>query len=317
MYKSYNEANLIRYCKQTVLKTMNHIRASMRGSNRLYLKETSPHPKIDKSPLNLTKAIDSLAEDIIVSTLEKKLLKENMGIKAFTVFSEELGIKTFPKGAKENDANLVIFVDPVDGTEFIESLQGGWCLISVYDRKVNEVVCAVAGDIFLNRLYWATRSGEAEAIDFTTHSWFRLDGGPQPKENLAGARVSFLTTKVSRFCSVASQQKLLKAIQEKDGRINLSWGSNMIIQVAAGYADAAVEFTKGFATYDFLAGFFIGLKSGITILDPNSGQSIDCKLDIDNIFSTYRHNPKEPKRIKFVATNTEKLAREIIELLEI
>ena len=317
MYKSYNEADLIRYCKQTVLKVMDHIRASMRGSNRLYLKETSPHPQIDKSPLNLTKAIDSLAEDIIVSTLEKKLLKENMGIKAFTVFSEELGIKTFPKGAKENDADLVIFVDPVDGTEFIESLQGGWCLISVYDRKNNEVVCAVAGDIFLNRLYWATRTGEAEAIDFTTHSWFRLDGDPQPKEILAGARVSFLTTKVSRFCSVASQQKLLKAIEEEDGRINLSWGSNMIIQVAAGYADAAVEFTKGFATYDFLAGFFIGLKSGITILDPYSGQPIDCKLDIEDIFSTYRNNPKEPKRIKFVAASTKKLARDIVRLLEI
>ncbi|MEJ2648424.1 MAG: inositol monophosphatase family protein [Sedimentisphaerales bacterium] len=296
---------------------MDQIRASMRGSNRLFLRETDKNQKIEKSPLNLTKGIDSLAEELIISTLKKKLLKKKIGIKAFTVFSEELGIKTFPKGIKETDAELVIFIDPVDGTEFIESLQGGWCLIAVYDRKDDEVICAVAGDIFLNRLYWATRSGEAEAIDFTTHSWFRLDGGPQPKENLAGARVSFLTTKVSRFCSVASQQKLLNAIEKRDGRINLSWGSNMIIQVAAGYADAAIEFTKGFATYDFLPGFFIGLKSGVTILDPNSGQPIDCKLDIDDIFSTYRHNPKEPKRIKFVAANTEKLAKDIVRLLEI
>ncbi len=317
MHKSYNDRDLIRYCKQTVLKAMDNIRAVMRGSNRLLLGEAVRQQKVDKSPLNLTKGIDSHAEDLILSALEKKLLKKKMGIKAFTIFSEELGVKTLPKGAKEDDAELVIFIDPIDGTEFIESLQGGWCLIAVYDRSQNEVVCAVAGDIFLNRLYWASHTGEAEAIDFTTHSWFRLDGGPYPKEHLAGARVSFLTTKIPRFRSVASQQKLLDAIEERDGRINLSWGSNMIIQVAAGYADAAVEFTKGFATYDVLPGLFIGLKSGLTILDPYSGRPIDCRLDIDEIFDSYQRNPKEPKRIHFVAANTEKLAREIVELLEI
>jgi myo-inositol-1(or 4)-monophosphatase len=211
----------------------------------------------------------------------------------------------------------VVFIDPIDGTEFIESLQGGWCLIAVYDRRADEVVCAVAGDIFLNRLYWACRSGEAEALDFTTHSWFRLDGGPDPKEQLAGARVNFLTTKVSRYQSVASQKRLLDAIEQEDGRINLSWGSNMILQVAAGYADAAVEFTKGFATYDLLPGLFIGHKAGLTILEPGTGQPLACRLDIDEIFATYRRNPKCPKRTPFVAANTEVLARQIVGLLDL
>jgi len=210
----------------------------------------------------------------------------------------------------------VVFVDPIDGTEFIESLQGGWCLVAVYDRRAHEVVCAVAGDIFLNRLYWAGRSDEAEAIDFTTHSWFRLDGSPDPKEHLAGARVNLLTTKVSRYRSVASQKRLLDAIEENDGRINLSWGSNMILQVAAGYADAAVEFTKGFATYDLLPGLFIGLKSGLTILDPRTGQPLYCKLDIDELFATYRRDPKNPQRTPFVAAGTETLARQIVVLLD-
>ena len=35
------------------------------------------------------------------------------------MFSEEAGIQTFPKGAREEDADLVVFVDPVDGTEFV------------------------------------------------------------------------------------------------------------------------------------------------------------------------------------------------------
>jgi len=44
------------------------------------------------------------------------------GVKAYTVFSEELGIKTFPEGASESEANVVVFIDPIDGTEFIEQV---------------------------------------------------------------------------------------------------------------------------------------------------------------------------------------------------
>ena len=316
MYKPCNDYNVLRYCQQTVLKTMDNVRSSMRGSSRLLLKDVVENQKTKKSELNLTKGIDALAEDLIIAAVEKKLIKK-AGIKALTVFSEELGIKTLPEGMKDDHAELVIFIDPIDGTEFIESLQGGWCLMAVYDPHENEVVCAVAGDIFLDRIYWASRSGEAEAIDFTTHSWFKLDGGPRVKDHLAGARVNFLTTKVSRFESVASQKRLLNAIEENDGRINLSWGSNMIIQVAAGYADAAVEFTKGFASYDILPGLFVGLKSGLTILDPRDGEPIQCKLDIKEVFSTYRQNPKKPIRTPFVAAKSEKLAKEIIELLNL
>ncbi len=316
MSRSYRDEDVLRYCRQVVLKAMDSVRASMRGSDRLLLKGVVEGSGAKKSPLNLTKGIDVLAEELIVATLEEKLVGK-LGIRPLTVFSEEMGIRTFPAGAHEDDAEFVVFIDPIDGTEFIESLQGGWCLIAVYDRRANDVVCAVAGDIFLNRLYWACRAGEAEALDFTTHSWFRLDGGPDPKEQLAGARVNLLTTKVSRYRSVASQERLLSAIEESDGRVNLSWGSNMILQVAAGYADAAVEFTKGFATYDLLPGLFIGLQAGLTILDPRAVQPVTCKLDIDDIFDTYRRDPKNPQRTPFVAANTEVLARQIVGLLDL
>jgi myo-inositol-1(or 4)-monophosphatase len=315
MSNSYSDHDVLRYCRQVVLKAMEHVRGSMRGSNRLLLKEVVKGCGSRKSPLNLTKGSDALAEELILETLEKKLVGK-LGICPLTVFSEELGIRTLPEGAREDDAELVVFIDPIDGTEFIECLQGGWCLIAVYDCRADEVVCAVAGDIFLNRLYWACRSGEAEALDFITHSWFRLDGGPDPKGQLAGARVNFLTTKVSRYRSVASQERLLNAIEQDDGRVNLAWGSNMILQVAAGYADAAVEFTRGFATYDLLPGLFIGLRAGLTILDPRTGQPIDGRLDIEDIFATYRRDSKSPKRTPFVAANTEALARQIVALLD-
>jgi myo-inositol-1(or 4)-monophosphatase len=308
------EEDILRYCRQIVLKAMNHVRATMRGSRRLSLKETIEDTDIKKARDNLTKAVDKEAEDLIISALAKKF-KKIPNIKAFTVFSEELGIHTFPEGANETDADLVIFIDPIDGTEFIESLQGGWCLMAVYDRKANDVIAAAAGDIFLDRLYWASQNGPAETLDFTTHSWFKLDGGPNPKTDLTGARINFLTTKVGRYRSIANQTRLLDAIEENGGRINLSWGSNLIIQVAAGYADAAVEFTKGFATYDILPGFFLGKKAGLTILDMN-GNPIETSLDIEEIFNTYRQNPQKPKRTKFVAAKTETLARKVLALID-
>ncbi len=315
MHTLYPDQEILRYCRQIVLKAMDNVRSNMRGSKRLSLKESVENQATEKSELNLTKGIDLSTENLIISSLNKKF-KKIKSIKAFTVFSEELGIKTYPEGCSEEEADLVIFIDPIDGTEFIESLQGGWCLMAVYDRRESEVLAAVAGDIFFDRLYWASKSETAEAIDFITHSWFKLDGGSKPKTELSGARVNFLSTKVGRYRSIEKQKKLLDAIDQNDGRINLSWGSNMIIQVAAGYADVAVEFTKGFATYDILPGFFIGQKAGLTMLDLE-GNPIECKLDIDEIFNTYRNNPQKPKRTPFVAAKSEKLARQVIELLDI
>jgi fructose-1,6-bisphosphatase/inositol monophosphatase family enzyme len=260
------DQRVLRYCRQVIMQSMDYVRGRMREENLPALKRQTAKPHLQKSELNPTKAIDQEAEDLIIEALRHKFAKIPE-IKAYTVFSEELGIKTFPEGATESDADLIVFIDPIDGTEFVETLQGGWSLIAVYDRRIGEVIAAVAGDIFLDRIYWASQNGIPECLDFITHSWFRLDGGTNPKSTLAGARVNVLTTKVDRYRALSEQTELLNAIHESDGRVNLSWGSNTIIQVAAGYADVAIEFAKGFATYDILAGFYIGLKTGLTILD--------------------------------------------------
>ncbi|MGD0539803.1 MAG: inositol monophosphatase family protein [Verrucomicrobiota bacterium] len=305
---------VLRYCRQIILKTMDHVRSAMRGENRLNFKRAVADPQLQKSAQNLTKAVDRDAEDLIVETLQHKLLKLP-GIKAYMVFSEELGIRTFPEGASEHEADLVVFIDPIDGTEFIEALQGGWSLIAVYDRRADEVIAAVAGDIFLDRIYWASKSGYPEGLDFITHSWFRLDGGPTPKTNLQGARINVLTTKVERYRALADQTALMNALREADGRVNLAWGSNTLIQVAAGYADVAIEFAKGFATYDILPGLFIGLKAGLTIVDL-SGNPITSKLDLEDIIATFRSDPQHPKRMPFIAAKEPALAEQVLKLLK-
>ena len=125
---------------------------------------------------------------------------------------------------------------------------------------------------------------------------------------------SVLTTKVDRYRALSEQTALMNAIREADGRVNLSWGSNTIIQVAAGYADVAIEFAKGFATYDILPGFYIGLKTGLTILDL-SGKPITTCLDIDDIFAAFRRDSKHPKRTAFVAAKDPALAEQVVGLL--
>jgi fructose-1,6-bisphosphatase/inositol monophosphatase family enzyme len=311
--ESYDQ-NVLRYCQQIIMKVMEKVRTSMRGSDRLLFKESVANPDTEKADANPTKAIDKSAEDLAIGAFTKKFRKIP-GFGPFTVFSEELGIRTYPPGAAEGDARWVVFIDPIDGTEFIESLQGGWSLMAVYDRQQNEVAAAVAGDIFLDRLYWAVRGHVPEAIDFITHSWFKLDGGPTPKTSLQGARVNVLTTKVSRFLAVAKQERLLAEMAACDARLNLSWGSNLIIQVAAGYADVGMEFDKGFATYDILPGLFIAEQAGLTILDLK-GNTLTSRLDMNAIFSQYRKDSKRPMRVPFVAAKSESLARHVVELLD-
>jgi myo-inositol-1(or 4)-monophosphatase len=305
---------VLRYCRQVIMQAMNHVRSRMREENLPQLRRRVKNVRTEKAQENPTVAIDQEAEDLIVEALRFKFGKLP-GVKAYTVFSEELGIKTFPEGAKEQEAELVVFIDPIDGTEFVEALQGGWSLIAVYDRRKEDVIAAVAGDIFLDRIYWASESGYAECLDFITHCWFRLDGGTKSRTSLAGARVNVLTSKVDRYRALSKQTALMDAIREQDGRVNLSWGSNTIIQVAAGYADVAIEFAKGFATYDILPGLYIGLKTGLTILDLE-GKPLTSKLDLDDIVATYRRDPKHPKRTPFVAAKEPALARQVVELLQ-
>ena len=57
---------VLRYCRQIILKTMDHVRSTMRGENRLHLKLAVADPQLHKSAQNLTKAVDRDAEDLIL-----------------------------------------------------------------------------------------------------------------------------------------------------------------------------------------------------------------------------------------------------------
>jgi hypothetical protein len=62
---------------------------------------------------------------------------------------------------------------------------------------------------------------------------------------------------------------------------------------------------------------WFSLQASLTILDPGTGQPGDCRLDVEDLFATYRRDPKNARRTPFVAANTEALAREIMALLDL
>jgi fructose-1,6-bisphosphatase/inositol monophosphatase family enzyme len=124
------DQRVLRYCRQVIMLAMHYVRSRMRGEELLTLKRKAAHPHLQKSEQNLTKVIDQETENVIVRALQSKFTKLK-DVRAYTVFSEELGIKIFPKGSKEAEAHLVVIIDPIDGTEYRNSarrLVAGCCI---------------------------------------------------------------------------------------------------------------------------------------------------------------------------------------------
>ena len=61
----------MRYCRQIILKTMDHVRGAMRGENRLHLERAVTDPQLLKSAQSLTKSVDRNAEDLILEALPR------------------------------------------------------------------------------------------------------------------------------------------------------------------------------------------------------------------------------------------------------
>jgi len=112
------------------------------------------------------------------------------------------------------------------------------------------------------------------------------------------------------------QGRLLEAIEKGEGRINLSWGSNLLVQVAAGYADMAIEFMKGFVAYDMPAGVYIADKARLTVLDLD-GSPLSGQIDVDAVFDAFENDSKKLPRQAFVAAKNPELAREVLRLLDV
>ena len=87
----------LRYCRQIIMQTMDHVRSSMREENLTAMKCKVANFHVNKSDLNQTKAIDQVAEDLIVEALSQKFTKLT-GVKAYTVFFRGTGDQDLSRG---------------------------------------------------------------------------------------------------------------------------------------------------------------------------------------------------------------------------
>lgn len=92
------------------MPTLDPVRSSMRDENLPAMRCRVANPEVNKSELNPTKAIDREPEDL--TAINGKFAKRPQ-VKAYTVLSEDMEIKTFPEGASQSDADWVVRIDPI------------------------------------------------------------------------------------------------------------------------------------------------------------------------------------------------------------
>jgi myo-inositol-1(or 4)-monophosphatase len=214
----------------------------------------------------------------------KDLLLDRLG--SFVYASEEGDPEVL---GSDTDPDLCILVDPLDTSELAVRALNGYTHVLAYSRAQSRPVAAVVGDIFHHvQLYIAATDG-AHDVAFTQTrdgNLRRLDATGVTTRDLTDSIVTmFLMKRAERFIPLADQTRLLEALSKPNsqgqakGRIGVDFGSVGLCHVAAGFTDAMVEFTKGFAVWDLAPGHYILHAAGgiVTHLDGSRWTSItDC-----------------------------------------
>ncbi len=215
------------------------------------------------------------------------------------------------------DPDLCVLVDPLDTSELAVRALYGYTHVLVYSRSLARPIAAVVGDIFHHLpIYLAARdaSGHDHAFlfadDMTPHP-LRLDRTVSLSEALI---TNYFMKPAERFTPLAQQTRLLEELSQSSqdgarrGRIGVDFGSIGFCHIAAGFTDAMIEFTKGFAIWDLAPGHYILTAAGGVVLDLQ-GQPIP----LDYQFGTVTDIQKAmDQRRKFVAASNLPLARDIL-----
>jgi myo-inositol-1(or 4)-monophosphatase len=178
-------------------------------------------------------------------------------------------------------------------------------------------VAAVVGDIYHHvQLYLAARHEDGT----DRASLVTRDGDSHPMHCGATTELSralvtnYLMRPAERFRPLAEQTGLLTALSgpandgASRGRIGVDFGSVSLCHVAAGFADATVEFAKGFAIWDLAPGHYILHAAGGTSITLNGDP---LSLDHGLTGLTDIAEAMTPRQT-FIAAATPQLARQIL-----
>ena len=184
-------------------------------------------------------------------------------------------------GGDSSLPDLIYIVDPIDNTD--GAVHGAPCYtaLSVYQRSARTVIAAAVGDFFHNEIYYADEERNG-AYRYPLSPETKADPGfeirPASRQKLPGAYIAIYTLKPKRLQALAKASELLDQLGD-DGRIDCIGGAAGLARVATGYIDAAVEFAKGFQTYDLFPGAYLLMKAGGFCYRPDTGDSVSLSLE--------------------------------------
>jgi myo-inositol-1(or 4)-monophosphatase len=247
----------------------------------------------------------------------RELLKGKLG--SFVYASEEAEPQVI---GDDPEPDLCILVDPLDTSELAVRGLLGYTHVMIFSRALARPVVSVVGDIFHHlQLYVGARDDEGEdwAFVITADSAQYALGQRAPRTLSESLITNYLMRPTERFVPLARQKHLMQALNEpaadgkSRGRVGVDFGSVGLCHVAAGFTEAMIEFAKGFAIWDLAPGHYILNAAGGAVLDlQGTPISLDYQLDsLGNIADAMN------RRQKFVAAGSNKLAQEVLRVLDV
>jgi fructose-1,6-bisphosphatase/inositol monophosphatase family enzyme len=281
-----------------------------------------------------TDPIDEEARTAISEVLQKaaKTSKHPLS-RGFLVHDEETGFHQYAGIAGGREENILVLIDPVDGTSSAKRGLDGSTLISFFDRYTG-LCAAVMGDIFRRTIYWRKAGDSTKAMvikhsqDPTYDFLSTVAGGvmpmgeplelkPSKQQSLQGASLNIYMGKPERIIKAYEIGKALWNPHLGIKEIFSFGGSLGSVRVGQGLWDASIEIAKGFRPWDFLPGAFLAQGAGATVVDME-GHDLTFGPEIlneDYIKAKFEGEALEACRKKFIVASTKELATQIVEIL--
>ncbi|MGS2646742.1 inositol monophosphatase family protein [Streptosporangium sp. G12] len=252
--------------------------------------------------------------DLLLHDRYRELLSEIFP--SFVYASEEADPQVI---GDDPDPDLCVLVDPLDTSEMAVRSLYGYTHVMVYSRSLARPIAAVVGDIFHHlQIYTAARDEAGQ-----DHAFLREQNGvthplrPRQAVPVQEALITNFLMKPDRFQALAQQNRLIEKLNQpagngnSRGRIGVDFGSVSLCHVAAGFTDATIEFSKGFAIWDLAPGHYILSAAGGTVIDLQ-GKPISLNYQLDTLGDIAE---AMDRRQMFIAATNPALADEIAHVL--
>lgn len=247
---------------------------------------------------NITKSVEDLTREVDVQALRiicEEIKLQLVATPALIVSEEKPTGDTI--GHSQDLPDLVFLIDPIDNSDGAVHGDVAFSAIAAYSREQKKVLAAAVCDPNVDSIYYADEEMQRAVAFCISNMSQSRELTPSSKKTLGGAYLAMYTYKARRLLDVSQAVTLFSKLGE-NGRVQCLGGAASLCRVAAGYLDAAVEFTKGFQTYDLFPGAYILRMAQGICAQPENALGFDLSLDF---LTQEQIKSAVQKRHKFIA----------------